>query len=302
VPQWQSTGRNIVVLSSPSVGGVITGKVIRGDSFAAVQGIQVTAGINTTNTDASGNYLFNIEEGSYVVTANAGYNSTGWTQAEETIGVRINQVANVPNLVVYPAGWISGATKNAAGSPLPYITVAATVPLVGFAKDTVSDSGGLYILKGVRTGACYVYPILDAKDYYTSDKAYPITITQGVENTGNNFNITSSWGKIRGTVKSGINNITTGVLVLATTGPVPSDPPPLIDSALRAGNIIYYGTVSLSDGTYEIAVRKGWAYNIRAWFTAINNDETIVLPPSKTATSAAVTDLSSPVTVNFSWP
>jgi len=300
-PKRISAGRDSVVLSSPIAGGLILGRVLNWNTFVPISGIQVSAGASPpTYTDSSGRYSFVVDEGSYTVTANKNYFSASWTDDSETAEAVQSQTTEIRDLLIYPAGWISGVTKNASLSPLPYITIRSTMPMHGFSKEGFSDINGSYIIKGVRTGQCYVSSVVDEADTYIAAKSYPITIAQGVENTGNNFTITSAWGKLKGVVRDNGNNITTGVLIVATTGAVPSDPPQTINHAFRAGNAIYYGTVSISDGTYEVLVRKGWAYNIRAWYTKLSL--TGVTTTSKPAASGVVNDTTSPITVNISWP
>ncbi|MEW6557155.1 MAG: hypothetical protein AB1349_07360 [Elusimicrobiota bacterium] len=307
-PQWPDTDRNEVILSSPVAGGVIYGGVVRGDTWVGVSGIRVEAGIYSATTDSSGSFSFSVDAGSYTVIANPDYFSASWTSGDDepdasnTVQVTEGSAADAGALYIYPAGWVSGHTYNASGGNLPYITVRATVPAAGWSKDVLSETDGTYLRKGVRTGSCYMFPVLDAADSYTSAKTYPITVSQGVEDTGNNFTITSAWGKIKGTVSDTEigGNITTGVLIVATTvAAEPPESPSAIDSSFRSGTKIYYGTVSLSDGTYEVLVRKGWTYNLRAWYTKTSG--TSVTTKTKTGvTSTAVDDTTSPVTVNFS--
>ncbi|OQA92362.1 MAG: hypothetical protein BWY26_00280 [Elusimicrobia bacterium ADurb.Bin231] len=299
-PQWPGTNRNVVILSSPSSGGFISGRVIDATTFNGIPNIKVFSGASTYFTDSAGYYQFAVDVGSHAIIANQNYYSSSWTEEIADALVEINQITNVPDIKLYPAGWISGKTKNASNNPLPFITITSTSPFIYFSKDSFSDSEGNYIIKGVRTGLCFVFPVLDSADSYIAEKSYPVWITQGVENTENNFRIVSSWGKIKGTVKYGSNNITTGVLIIASTATVPTDPPPIIDPAFRTGTEIYYGTVALSDGTYELSVRKGWSYNLRAWF--INTNKSGITTISKTGASGTVTDFTSPRTVNFTFP
>jgi len=300
-PAQASARRDSVIVSSSPSGGFILGRVLNWNTFAPISGIQVTAGAcPPTYTDSSGRYSFIVDEGSYTVTANKNFYSASWTDDYETVQVTKSQSTSVRDLLIYPAGWISGHTKNASHNQLPYITIRSTMPMYGFSKEGFSDGNGSYLIKGVRTGQCYVYPVIDEADTFIADKSYPITIAQGIENSGNDFSITSAWGKIKGVVKDTGNNITTGALIVATTGTVPSNQPPLIDQALRAGCSAYYGAVSIADGTYEVLVRKGWAYNIRAWYT--KQTQTGIATTSKTSATGVVNDGTSPVTVNFNWP
>ncbi|PKM92554.1 MAG: hypothetical protein CVU80_02745, partial [Elusimicrobia bacterium HGW-Elusimicrobia-4] len=268
-PQWPASGRNEVILSSPSFGGFISGKVVQEGTSTGLSGIKVGAGGYTTTTDSNGNYNFSVEAGSYTVTANPDYFSASWTEDSETVEVNENTSQTLDNLEIAPAGWISGKTKNASNDALSYITICATVPAKEFSKDTVSGTDGTYSLKGIKTGDCNVYPILDEADSYTPAGGYSFTLSQGEQKSDQNFTITSSWGKVKGTVFDTAigGNITTGVLIVATTAAMPAESPDTINSSFRSGTKIYYGTVSLSDGTYEIFVRKGYAYNMRAWYT-----------------------------------
>ncbi|MDD5687181.1 MAG: carboxypeptidase-like regulatory domain-containing protein [Elusimicrobia bacterium] len=317
-----TTGGNTrcdIILSSTSEGGFISGRVIRGDTLAGVSGITVSAGSYSAPTNSSGYYGFAVDVGSYTVIANPDYTSTPdgakWTSgssedaANATVEVNFGKSVTInPDLKIYPAGWISGTTYNATGGLLPYITIRTTSTAASFSKDVVSGTNGTYIIKGAKTATDYqLYPVLDEADsYICGDPVWtvPVTVTAGVESSGKNFKITSAWGKITGRVSDTAigGNITTGVLIVATIDVVPADAPPPIDSSFRGGTSVYYGTISISDGTYEIAVRKGWTYNMRAWYTKITGDTGVITTSKTGVTPTLVNDTYPTVTVDFQWP
>ncbi|OGS44737.1 MAG: hypothetical protein A2539_03895 [Elusimicrobia bacterium RIFOXYD2_FULL_34_15] len=300
---------NAVLLSSPSVGGFITGRVIRSGTSTGISGIQVAvSGYSPATTDSNGYYNYTVAEGSYTIVANQDCDDINWTEDTKFIEVTAGRSVTVDNLELYTAGKISGITKNSSGDALPFVTVRATSTSSGFSKDTVSGSDGTYSLKGIRTATDVVlYPVLDSADSYIREDNWPtpINLAQGDDLTGKNFKITSVWGKIIGTVSDTAigGNITTGVLIIATNGTVPAESPETINSTFRSGANIYYGSISGSSGTYEIIVRKGYTYNLRAWYTKTSGD--FVTTKTKTGvTATAVDDTNSTVTVDFTgtWP
>ena len=287
--------------SSSSSSGTISGVVMNGVNNKVLPGILVSVGAYSTITNDKGKYVLLVDTGPYMVIANPNNNSSSWTSDAESITVPSKTVVTVPNLLVYPATTISGLTRNDVSAPLPYVMITASVTSVGDLRTVTSGPDGTYKIVGIRTGSCSVYPIIGDADTYTSDKTYPVTLAQGVENSGNNFTIYSGRGKIRGTARYNNGSITTGALIIATTGPVPADPPPSINSAFIASPIAYYGTVSIADGSYELVVKKGYSYNIRVWYARLLNNNTITTI-SKTAVSGQVNDATSPVTVNLTLP
>ncbi|MFA5779959.1 MAG: carboxypeptidase-like regulatory domain-containing protein [Elusimicrobiota bacterium] len=312
-----------IILSSTSEGGFISGRVIRGDTLAGVADITVSAGVYSAVTDTSGNFSFSVDVGSYTVIANPDYTSvpdgakwtSGTSQAEANKTVEVNYGASVSagDLKIYAAGWISGHTYNASGGDLPYITIRTTSPTSNFSTDVVSGTDGTYMIKGAKTATDYdLYPVLDDADSFliwngsawvSSTEGYSVDLSQGEEETGKDFRITSAWGKIQGSVSDTAigGNIKTGVLIIATTDAMPADSPPAISGGSVGGtNTIYYGTISDSSGNYSVSVRKGWTYNLKSWYTKISG-ATVVVQPTKTGTVIfGVSDSSA--TVSFPWP
>ena len=314
-----NTNRDII-LSSTSEGGFISGRVL-GDG-SAIANITVSAGVYTATTGSDGKFSFSVDVGSYTVIANPDYTSVPdgakWTsgtsedEANETVEVNFGEPVSAGDLKIYSAGWISGHTYNASEGDLPYITIRTTSTTGGgFSTDVVSGTDGTYIIKGVKTAANNydLYPVLDDADTYSRTGTWgtwttPVTVTQGVETSGKHFKISSAWGKIMGTVSDTAigGNIKTGVLIIATTAAMPADDPPTISagSIEGLGTAIYYGTISDSSGNYIGSVRKGWTYNLKAWYTKISGD-TVAVQATKTGTVIfGVNDSSA--TVSFEWP
>ncbi|MDO8734530.1 MAG: hypothetical protein Q7K21_05180 [Elusimicrobiota bacterium] len=309
------TNRDII-LSSSSEGGFISGYV-KGPA-AGVANITVSAGGYTATTSASpsGYYSFSVTVGSYTVSANPDYTSVpdgaNWTsgtseaEANETVEVNFGESVSVGDLIIRPAGWISGHTYNASGGDLPYITIRTTSTTAGFSTDVVSGTDGTYIIKGVKTATDYdLYPVLDDADTYSKSGGWttPVTVTAGAEASGKNFTISSAWGKIMGSVSDTAigGNIKTGVLIIATTDAMPADSPPTISGGTVGGTTtIYYGTISDSSGNYSVSVRKGWTYNLKSWYTKTSGN-TVAVQPTKTGTVIfGVNDSSA--AVSFPWP
>ena len=111
--------------------------------------------------------------------------------------------------------------------------------------------------------------------------------------------VSNAFGRIQGTVSSGGNSITTGVLVVAVASPntILTSLPPTNDSTLRNGSVVYYTASAESDGTYTLPVRGGATYNVYAWYTSFSgNTPTVTKRSSVTTVSAG-----NSATVNFTW-
>ena len=78
-------------------------------------------------------------------------------------------------------------------------------------------------------------------------------------------------GYIKGDVTADGEVIDTGVLIYASTSTIASNPP-ILNSVLRSGSVIYYAASSNFDGTYNLPVRGGYTYNIYAWYTTWSGD------------------------------
>lgn len=268
-PPWPMNNFNYLVLSSAAVYGYVSGQVTAGGS--GVSGITVSAGITSTTSGGNGRYYLGLTPESYYITANPGNANANYTQTTTTYPVVVNlgQITSGVNLVISQGGAISGNVK-VGSDPIPDVTVRA---LDGAAQEkgtVVTDASGNYLIEGLSVnGNPYtVAPVLDANET-PSPPSISLNVVQGITQPGNDFLISYAFGKISGTVKENSKLIYTGVLLVATTAAIASDPPNT-DYSLRSGPVVYYNTDSQSDGTYQLNVRAnsgGTTYNVYAWFT-----------------------------------
>ena len=96
--------------------------------------------------------------------------------------------------------------------------------------------------------------------------------------------------------------ITTGVLVVASTAAL-NDPPPWIYASTSPAAAILYSVASRPDGTYSLDVRSSaGAYNMRAFYPMMDLKTGVVTYTSKSKTGISVGAGAVVVNQNFTWP
>ncbi|MFH1352491.1 MAG: carboxypeptidase regulatory-like domain-containing protein, partial [bacterium] len=292
-----------ILLDTDATSGSISGLVFKDDS-GDHKDIKVSGGGSESFTKTTGSYTIeNVDAGTEItVTANPGGDNPSYTTDTTNVDVSAGQNVQADTMRIYPAGKISGTVYTAGGvDPFPGMVVRAVDNASIERGVGLSDANGYYEITQVPTqmglftrNPYTVTPILDEEDV-----SVPVSVITGVvkgENaSGCDFTITRAWGYISGNVTDTGEPITTGVLIIASTGTI-SNPPP--DMAVGAtGN---YGGISLTEGEYEIKVRVVYTYNVYAWYTTINDswDGTETTRKNDTA------DLTGDITaqVNFAWP
>lgn len=125
----------------------------------------------------------------------------------------------------------------------------------------------MFYISNLDTGTYTFKADLDSKE-----SSNPLSLTGAVTSGCNlfvgTFTVVGMLGTISGKVTASGVPIATGVLLMATTTTIASDPP-VISSATLAG-CSYYASSSLEDGTYSFDVRGSTStnYNIYAWYPA----------------------------------
>ncbi len=105
---------------------------------------------------------------------------------------------------------------------------------------------------------------------------------------------------ITGIVTERGNKIVTGVIVIASTGPI-SDPPPPI-SAAKPPKIPLYVASSGADGSYSLEVAaSASAYNMRAFYSILGPNDRFITT-SKTRSKIMVKAGTIVPDQNFEWP
>lgn len=292
---------NVVQLSSTINASFISGRV-RNVALVNLSGIVVRASGVTATTAADGTYTLTLDTGTHTVEANpsdaGGYNvtyvsvsSAGWNT---TTGVIVSGV----DFILSQGGSVRGRVTNNGTDPLSGIPVIASRNDVelGFAS---TDSNGYFNITGISTGTYAIVPQIDTGESVSPTKSVDVPDAAGATTVWSaTFTLTGSPGTIAGTVKKNGVAIQTGVLLVATTGTITSDPP-ANNSTVRSGGLIYYTVSSLSDGTYSLEVRGGaGTYNIYAWYTTVSETGAVSTTRNTGTTTVAAGATS---TVNFSW-
>jgi len=276
-PAWPANDVNNILLSSQATFGYIAGSVKNG--VTGISGIKVEAGISNTYTNASGHYFLQLDPNLlYNITANPGNLNANYTEQIQSAGpLNAGQILNGINFDISPGGSLAGRVISNSGDTLPDVLVAAYDSGGNEVSSALTGTDGVYHIDNLSTGGnnYVVRPALDASETSTpAQRTFTViagqekwTDTAGVYST---FTVTSAMGKCIGTVSFGTTPINTGVLIMACTSTIAAEPP-VIDDTLRNGGLLYYGTVSQSDGSYELEVRGGLSYNIYAWYSAMDS-------------------------------
>lgn len=307
-----SSGSPVTVLISTTTNGFISGKVTDGSS--GLSGIYVSVGGNYYLTNTQGIYWLELSVDSYTLTINPTtpqmYNNSTYTSSTTaTVSVNVGQIITVSEVALAQAGTVQGKViSSGVGDALPDIIVEIKRRNDNVQVATeITDSDGMYTFSQVPfSGNNYkVQPLLDTGESYSSSSGTnvpvsPVTVIAGSTTVVPTFTVSGAMGKISGSVREGTELIKTGVLIIATTVTISSDPPEFGYSALQGGPY-YYSTVSLSDGTYELSVRGGSAtYNVYAWYTKLVGTTTNTTPGT-TEDSPLTVSAGGTATVDFTW-
>ena len=166
--------------SSVPFGGVtVTASPLTGTSQTAV-------------TDASGNYIFSLRQGTYTFSVSkSGYTPSNSIQLSLGVGETVDNIEFT--LTPNPAS-VSGQVKLSDGTGLS----GATVEVAGVAS-TQTDVNGLYTLS-LSEGT---HEITASKTGYISPDPVSLSISPGDNFTGIDFTLTPNAGTISGSVTSG---------------------------------------------------------------------------------------------------
>lgn len=293
-----STTTPTLFLTSTSVTGYITGRVTNtsGGSFANV--LMEASGVQT-RTNSSGDYTLASSTGVAVtVTANSGYDLPNYVQASAAVAVNQGQLTSSVDFTLAQGGQIQGWITTNGVDPLPSIPVNASQGGVERGSG-LSNAAGIFQITRLSTGSYVVSPQLDVGES-ASPSSTTVTVTAGSTVSAGTFTVSGAMGYIAGNLTTGSlagPPITTGVLIYATTTTITSTPP-TISSTTRSGPITYYASSGQADGTYRLAVRGGFNYNIYAWHTTWTVETSSTT--RKESTNVAVAAGAS-VTRDFYW-
>ncbi len=166
-------------------------------SQIAFEGVTVTAtpltgASQTAVTDANGNYVFSLRQGTYVFSVSKnGYTPSDQIQLSLGIGETIDNISFT--LTPNPAS-VSGQVKLSDGTGVAGVTVEVTD-----VASTQTDVNGLYTLS-LPEGT---YEINVSKNGYISPDPTLLTISPGDNFNGIDFTLTPNAGTISGKITSG---------------------------------------------------------------------------------------------------
>ncbi len=289
-PSWPAAGYYSSVLKSSTTGGFIQGYVYN-VSAVPLSGILVEAGGVTTRTSSNGFYFLNVAAGA--VTVNANFNSdNGNYSTDAAVGTVTEGALSVipasPYFRLAQAGTITGYVTSGSGA-LPNIVVKATLGSLTYEAPT-DNTGRFYIT--VSTSASYytVSPVLDPFQTYTAapDPSTATVTAPGSSVFVGTFTVSGGMGSISGKVEHNGSAITTGVLIIASSGTINDPPTSIYGSSAPALSNPLYSVSSKADGKYSLAVRGG-TYNMRAFYPTVNTETGTVSYKTQTKTGVSVT-------------
>ena len=275
-PAWTIANDNSSILTTNTSNGIVSGRVTN-TTGSPLPNISVTVEPATSGlTDAQGYYSIAVPAGTYSVIANSNSSSAPsyGSASLSAVTVSVGQFNSGNNLVLSGSGRVTGFVCNfSATNPYPGITVTATDINDNLRGQAVSGSDGKFIIPNITTGTYTIQTVLD-----TGQTASPTSVSAAVT-TGNDvsagtFTITGAYGVIAGSVTKSGESITTGVLIVATTGTISASLPPAVSSGTLGGTP-YYMASTLSDGTFTLNVRASTAsatFNLYGWYTTFSGD------------------------------
>lgn len=314
-------------LNKPTSVGFIAGTVtdVFGSPISLPVPITVSpgpAGSNTLASTSNGRYILTVSVSSggtsghgmsgggfspalVNVSANPGPsgNSSYITVSSAGVSVQVGQITDQVNFVLSQGGRISGFVSRDGINGIPGVTVSAINTASGASADTeVTDSSGHFATMNIATGTYQVVPELDSLEYATPVSP-TLTVTPGQSVFSATFTVTGALGTISGSVKSGGQPITSGVLIFVTTSTLAGSPPvpPVLSTATLASSAVYLAS-SHEDGTYSVGVRQSTvpAYNVYAYYTTVNSAGAVTFQTQKIA-GVPVLAGSTVTAQNFAW-
>ncbi len=260
---------------------------------------------NTTRTSASGFYFLPVSTGAATITANFNGDNPTYTPDTEAGTITQGQTTWIPSsqyIHLVQGAVITGYVTPGTGA-LPNVDVQATLGSQVFTAPT-DATGHFWISAATATSAYTVAPVLDPSQSYTTAPSNPLTASITVPGSvvfAGTITVTGAMGTITGSVSDTGKAITTGVLIVATSGAT-SDPPPTI-TASSAGGLAnpIYSVSSQADGTYSLSVRGG-TYNVGAYYPQVDENSGAATYRYKTLGSVVVTAGATTPNENFTWP
>ena len=287
-------------LSSAALGGYIAGTVtsVQGTPLS---GITVLGGASSALTNSSGFYFLSSSTGTAALgtavslSVNPNQQNPLYVSATASVNVYSGEVT-VQNFTLSQGGEIIGYATSGL-SVLPGIVFVASNTETTQAG-TTDDTGHFYI-PNLTTGTYTVIPQLSSGQTSSPAQASVNVGSGNLEVFSASFTISGIMGTFSGTVSAGGNPVTTGVIIMASTGTLSYPPPNITGSG--AGQI-YYATMSQPDGSYSLPVRGSnssttYTYNLLAIYPSVDEGNGAVSVVSQTQSGSV--NAGQTQTVNF---
>jgi Tfp pilus assembly protein PilV len=295
-PVWPAAGVNAVQLTSSTTNGFLDGHIYDGIGNG-LSGITVMVGATTVTSGTGGYYFVSVSTGDQNVRVNPNNANSNYVEEDETVGIAEGVVID-SDVYLSNGGTVKGYLTSGT-SPIASINVAATQSGTQFGS-AVTDASGYFYIRNLSTGTYDIGPALDPAS--TSNPfTNSVTIVAGTTVSAGTFTVTGAYGTVAGTVKKGSNYITSGVIVVISSQPIPSTPAAIYANSSPA-NTVFYMSPSDSDGNYSVLVRgtTTFTYYISAYYPTPNANSTVVTVTTQSVSGVSVAPGGS-VTRNFSF-
>jgi len=260
----QSAADPVLYANTLAVYAVLSGYVYQQDGSTPLGGALVEAEnpdagtVESTNTDASGYYKFEIASGDYYVSVTASgygkeyYDNTYDSSNATMVTVEESTGASEINFTLLPEATVTGYVYESDGStPI----VGASICLdpasgMGDGFNTVSGADGSYSFAGLSSGSYTAYAYADDHygEYYLNQSisglANVVSVTQPNTTTGINFTLEA------------VTSISGHVYQADGTTPIDGAWVYAMDENFQ----FIQGSISQVDGTYEILLTAGNYY------------------------------------------
>ena len=295
-----TTNTGIIVLSSVSETGYVTGTVTDSGGSGIDSILIIGGGGCDTNTNPDGTYSLAVSTGPQQIVANPNNDEPNYVSSAQDVTVALGGVVQNINFTLAKGASLRGYSSSNDIDAYPGLVAIAK--LDGIEQGSaVAAADGYFTITNLSTGSYTVEAIPDS-----GESVDPSTCTIDIfeAEAGDTlwvgtFTVSGAMGNVSGTLKENSSTINTGVLIVVTSVTIPGAPPvpPVMDNNLRSGFVKYFNASSGADGNYMVPVIGGHIYNVYAWYTNLNG--TTVCKSSSTITPVPAGKTKS---VNLNWP
>ncbi len=264
-----TNGLESVILDSSTSNGFIRGQITDANAVplngVAIQVTGYVAG--SQNTSANGCYFIETATGTVTEVINPNNASAPqYIQVVQSTTVSQGAITEA-DFELNKGGALEGYLTTGT-TPLPNYVVEASIGGDQAGSGT-SDTSGLFIIHNLSTGTYTVSPVLDS-DQSSSPSSLSATVNPTSTVFIGTFTVSGALGAIAGSIMSNGASLTTGALIVASSGTISSTPPVIYGSSAPAMSPIIYSVSSKADGTYSLPVRGGYTYNLMVWVPTIS--------------------------------